>query len=82
MRTPEEYNRVSLVQIAAENEVLLVQVTGLKRKCFSCISRRFDSWASDFPSAVKGLLENPAILKVGAGIVSKWQRFSRGQPRG
>ncbi|KAG8841070.1 hypothetical protein FRC20_005257, partial [Serendipita sp. 405] len=64
MRSPKEYNRVSLVQIATETEVLLVQLSGGGR-------------VHDFPPALKTLLESPSIMKVGAGIdgdVDKLQR--------
>lgn len=52
MHNAQQYNRVSLVQIASDDEVLLIQLDG----------------STKFPAAVKTLLESPHILKVGAGI--------------
>ncbi|KAG8819441.1 hypothetical protein FRC17_010454 [Serendipita sp. 399] len=64
MRTPKEYNRVSLVQIATETEVLLLQLSGGGRP-------------HEFPPALKTLLESPSVMKVGAGIDGDVEKLAR-----
>ncbi|PVF99236.1 hypothetical protein CPB86DRAFT_814032 [Serendipita vermifera] len=60
MYNNDTYNLVSLVQIASHSEVLLVQL----------------DQSTAFPPGLQALLEDPTILKVGAGIRHDVQKLS------
>jgi len=73
-------NPIALVQVACDDEILLVQVSAMSGKFFQIFSLRPQTLqVADininklaFPTKLRDLLESSSSTKVGVGIQCKW----------
>jgi hypothetical protein len=61
-------NPVALVQLSNENTILLIQISAMQGTLRQFPQQLYLNGIPEFPSKLRDLLENPAIVKAGVGI--------------